>query len=197
MTTEQPPRIVVLASGSGTLAQALLDHSLGRYVSAIGSDNAGAFALERARQHQLPTFVCDPRDFVDRRAWDEALLAQLHAHAPDLIVSAGFMRIIGAPTLEAFPGRIINTHPAYLPEFPGAHAVRDALAAGVHETGCTVHVVDAGVDTGPILVQERIPIYADDDEATLHERIKVVERRLLITTVGRMIEGMGNNQARD
>ena len=107
------------------------------------------------------------------------------------------MRIIGAPVLHAYPGRIINTHPAYLPEFPGAHAVRDALTAGVTQTGCTVHVVDEGVDTGPVLVQERVPIMAGDDESALHERIKVVERRLLIATVAELVSAMRNNLPRD
>lgn len=191
------PRIVVLASGSGTLLQALLDDDLGALVVAVGSDVPNAPALARADARGVSTFTCDPRSFTDRAAWNTALLAHLDAHRPDLIVSAGFMRIIGAPVLHAYPGRIINTHPAYLPEFPGAHAVRDALTAGVTQTGCTVHVVDEGVDTGPVLVQERVPIMAGDDESALHERIKVVERRLLIATVAELVSAMRNNLPRD
>lgn len=198
MTAEQPaPRILVLASGSGTLLQALLDDELGALVVAVGSDVPDAPALARAHARGVPTFTCDPRTYPDRVAWNVALLAQVDAHRPDLIVSAGFMRIIGAPLLGAYPGRIINTHPAYLPEFPGAHAVRDALAAGVAQTGCTVHVVDEGIDTGPVLVQERVPIVAGDDEAALHERIKIVERRLLIATVTDLVSAMRNNLPRD
>jgi phosphoribosylglycinamide formyltransferase 1 len=191
------PVIVVLASGSGTLLQAVLDHPVGQYVRAVGSDVATATALDRARQADRSTFVCDPADFDDRDAWNAALLDQLAEYAPDVIVSAGFMRIIGPRVLQAFPGRIINTHPAYLPEFPGAHAVRDALAAGVSQTGCTVHVVDEGIDTGPIIVQERVPIQPGDDEETLHERIKVVERRLLTSTIADLIVGMRKDDACD
>lgn len=191
------PRIVVLASGSGTLLQALLDDDLGGLVVAVGSDVPNAPALARAQSRGIPTFTCDPRTFTDRAEWNTALLAYLDAYRPDLIVSAGFMRILGATVLRAYPGRIINTHPAYLPEFPGAHAVRDALAAGVTQTGCTVHVIDEGVDTGPVLVQERVPIMAGDDESALHERIKIVERRLLIATVADLVSTMRNNLIRD
>jgi phosphoribosylglycinamide formyltransferase 1 len=191
------PSVVVLASGSGTLLQALLDDPVGKYVVAVGSDLSDAPALERARRHQIPTFVCDPRDFTDRDAWNEQLLCELAEFSPDLIVSAGFMRIIGPRVLDEFPQRIINTHPAYLPEFPGAHAVRDALAAGATRTGCSVHIVDEGVDTGPVLAQERIDVLPDDDEVRLHERIKVVERRLLISTVASMIEGIRKDGARE
>jgi phosphoribosylglycinamide formyltransferase 1 len=191
------PVIVVLASGSGTLLQAVLDDPVGEYVQAVGSDVASATALDRARHADVATFVCDPADYGDRADWNAALLEHLMRHTPDLIVSAGFMRIIGSDVLQAFPDRIINTHPAYLPEFPGAHAVRDALAAGVSETGCTVHIVDEGVDTGPIIVQERVPIEPGDDEQTLHERIKIVERRLLIATISDLIAGIRKDDARD
>lgn len=191
------PVIVVLASGSGTLLQAVLDDPVGEHVRAVGSDVATAPALDRARAAGRSTFTCDPADFDDRDAWNDALLDQLQGYAPDLIVSAGFMRIIGPQVLQAFPDRIINTHPAYLPEFPGAHAVRDALAAGVAQTGCTVHVVDEGVDTGPIIVQERVPILPGDDEETLHERLKIVERRLLTSTIANLIVGMRKDDARD
>jgi phosphoribosylglycinamide formyltransferase-1 len=126
-------------------------------------------------------------DHPDRAAWDRALAAELAAHDPDLVVSAGFMKLVGPAVLERFGGRLINTHPALLPAFPGAHAVRDALAAGVATTGATVHVIDAGLDTGPVLAQREVPVRPDDDEASLHERIKTVERELLVETVARMV----------
>ena len=125
-------------------------------------------------------------DHPDRVAWDVALAEAVAAHRPDLIVSAGFMRVLGAPVLERFPDRIVNPHPALLPAFPGTHAVRDALQHGVKVTGCTLHVVDGGVDTGPIVAQAAVPVQVDDDENRLHERIKTVERRLLVEWVGRM-----------
>jgi phosphoribosylglycinamide formyltransferase-1 len=133
--------------------------------------------------------VCAVGDFPERADWDRAHAAQLAAHDPDLVVSAGFMKIVGPAVLDAFGGRLINTHPALLPAFPGAHAVRDALAAGVPVTGATVHVVDAGVDTGPVLAQREIAVLPGDDEARLHERIKDVERELLVQTVAQLVTG--------
>lgn len=179
-------RVVVLASGSGTLLQALLDSEVAASIVAVGSDVPNAAALRRAAAAGVPTFVCDPQNFADRRAWNDALAHELHEAKPDLVVSAGFMRILGPAVVAAF--RIVNAHPSLLPEFPGAHAVRDALGAGVAETGCTVHWVDNGVDTGPVIAQVRIPIEPGDDEATLHERIKVVERELLVRTVRELLE---------
>jgi phosphoribosylglycinamide formyltransferase-1 len=178
------PRIVVLASGSGTLLQALIDAGIA--VLAVGSDRADAVALTRVTE----TFVCDPRDYADREAWNSALLDILRSFQPDLIVSAGFMRILGPTIVQAFPHRIINTHPALLPAFPGAHAVRDALAAGVSVTGCTVHYVDEGVDTGEIIEQRTVAVQPDDDVERLHERIKVAERSLLIDTVRRLSDAI-------
>ena len=134
----------------------------------------------------MPTAVVAPADFPDRAAWDRGLAEAVAVFAPDLVVSAGFMRILGAAFLDRFPSRILNTHPALLPSFPGAHGVRDALAYGVRVTGCTLHVVDAGVDTGPIVAQVAVPVQDGDDEATLHERIKVAERELLVDWVGRI-----------
>ena len=184
-------RLVVLASGSGTLLQALLDAcergEVAASVVAVGSDVPDAAALERARAAGVEAFCLAPRDFVDRDAWNAALTDRVASFAPDLVVSAGFMRILGPSFVDAFPGRIINTHPALLPAFPGAHAVRDALAHGVEVTGCTVHVVDHGVDTGPILAQRAVTVQPDDDEASLHERIKQHERHLLVETVGQLI----------
>jgi formyltetrahydrofolate-dependent phosphoribosylglycinamide formyltransferase len=182
-----PARIVVLVSGSGTLLQALLDASADPdypvRVVAVGADRSGIEGLARAERAGVPGFVTRLRDHPDRDAWDKALTEAVEAYEPDLVVSAGFMKILGATFLERFAGRVLNTHPALLPAFPGAHAVGDALAHGVLVTGCTVHLVDAGVDTGPIVAQQAVPVEPDDDVATLHERIKVVERRLLVDVV--------------
>ncbi|OBB72904.1 phosphoribosylglycinamide formyltransferase [Mycobacterium sp. 852014-52144_SCH5372336] len=176
-----PARVVVLASGTGSLLQSLLDATAGEYpasIVAVGVDRDCA-AVDIAAAASVPSFTVRLRDYPDRAAWDAALTDATAAYEPDLIVSAGFMKILGPHFLSRFMGHIINTHPALLPAFPGAHAVADALAYGVKVTGCSVHLVDAGTDTGPVLAQEAVPILDDDDEATLHERIKVVERRLL------------------
>jgi phosphoribosylglycinamide formyltransferase-1 len=183
-------RIAVLLSGTGSLSAALLaatdDPAYPAEVVAVGADRDAA-GLEHARQRGLPTFVCAVGDFAERADWDRALAAELAAHEPDLVVSAGFMKIVGPAVLEAFGGRLINTHPALLPAFPGAHAVRDALAAGATVTGATVHVVDAGIDTGPVLAQREVRVEPGDDEARLHERIKEVERELLVQTVAQLV----------
>ncbi|WP_432535920.1 phosphoribosylglycinamide formyltransferase [Kineococcus arenarius] len=185
-----PARVVVLASGSGSTLQALLDARDEAFtVVAVGSDKPGAAALDRARAAGAVTFTVPPGEHPDRAAWDEALAAAVAAHEPDLVVLAGFMRIVGAPLLEAFGGRLVNTHPALLPSFPGAHGVRDALAHGVRVTGCTVHLVDAGVDTGPILDQAAVRVLDGDDEESLHERIKGAERALLVDVVARLARG--------
>ncbi|WP_413467779.1 phosphoribosylglycinamide formyltransferase, partial [Mycobacterium sp. RTGN3] len=143
-------------------------------------------ALEVAADAGIAGYTVRLGDYSDRSEWDAAITEATAAHAPDLVVSAGFMKILGAQFLSRFLGRVVNTHPALLPAFPGAHAVPDALAYGVRVTGCTVHLVDAGVDTGPILAQEAIPVLDGDDEASLHERIKVVERRLLVDVLAAM-----------
>lgn len=180
-------RVVVLASGSGTLLQALLDaDDLGPAIVAVGSDRADAAALQRAAH--LPTFTVAVRDHLDRAAWDAALTAAVAQHEPDWVVTAGFMRLLGPAFLARFGGRIVNSHPALLPAFPGAHGVRDALAYGVKVTGCTVHLVDAGIDSGPIIAQEAVPVVPGDDEERLHERIKVIERRLLVAVVRSLSE---------
>jgi phosphoribosylglycinamide formyltransferase-1 len=180
----------VLLSGTGSLCAALLaatdDPAYPAEVVAVGADRP-AEGLAQATRRGLPTFVCAVRDHPDRDAWDRALAAEIAAHRPDLVVSAGFMKIVGPSVLGAFGGRLINTHPALLPAFPGAHAVRDALAAGAAVTGATVHVVDAGVDTGAVLAQREVPVLAGDDEASLHERIKAVERELLVETVAQLV----------
>jgi formyltetrahydrofolate-dependent phosphoribosylglycinamide formyltransferase len=183
-------RVAVLLSGTGSLCAALLaatdDPAYPAEVVVVGSDR-DAEGLEHARRRGLPTFTCAVADHPDRAAWDRALAAELRAFEPDLVVSAGFMKLVGPAVLGAFGGRLINTHPALLPAFPGAHAVRDALAAGVPVTGATVHVVDAGIDTGPVLAQRQVDVLPGDDEARLHERIKAVERELLVQTVAEIV----------
>lgn len=183
-------RLVVLVSGSGTNLAALLDAtddaSFGAEIIAVGADRGDIEGLRRAERRDLPTFVVAPKEYPDRAAWDVALTDAVRAHEPDLVVCAGFMRILGPAFLEAFGGRCVNTHPALLPSFPGAHGVRDALAYGVRVSGVTVHLVDAGVDTGPIIAQTAVGVRDEDDEESLHERIKVEERALLVDVVGRM-----------
>ncbi|SEP91108.1 phosphoribosylglycinamide formyltransferase-1 [Lentzea xinjiangensis] len=167
--------------------QALLDATdLPIEVVAVGADRENIEGLKRAERAGVPHFAVKLRDHADRASWDAALTEAVASFRPDLVVSAGFMKIIGERFLARFGGRMINTHPALLPAFPGAHGVRDALAYGVRVTGSTVHLVDAGVDTGPILAQEAVVVEPGDTEETLHERIKVVERRLLVETVGRL-----------
>jgi phosphoribosylglycinamide formyltransferase-1 len=173
-------RVVILASGTGSLAQAIMDASeLEIQIVAVVSDRADAQVLERAKKASINTSVIELKG--DRAAWDKQLFNQVDQYQPDLVVSAGFMRILSAEFVSTFP--TINSHPALLPDFPGAHAVRDALAAGVTVTGTTVHWVDAGVDTGPIITQMEVPVVPGDDEASLHERIKKVERGLIVATI--------------
>lgn len=190
---ERVGRLVVLVSGSGTNLQALLDEiaatgsgAYGAEIVAVGADRDGIEGLTRAERAGLPTFVRRVGDYATREEWDAALAGAVAAHEPDLVVSAGFMKIVGKEFLARFGGRFVNTHPALLPSFPGAHGVRDALAYGVKVTGCTVHFVDDGVDTGPIIAQGVVEIRDEDDESALHERIKEVERRLLVDVVGRL-----------
>jgi phosphoribosylglycinamide formyltransferase-1 len=154
---------------------------------AVGADRDGIEGLIRAEKAGVPTFVHRVADFPTRVEWDAAMAASVAAYEPDLVISAGFMKLAGPTFLSRFPGRYVNTHPALLPSFPGMHGARDALAYGVKITGCTLFVVDAGVDTGPILAQVAVPVHDQDDEATLHERIKTVERQMLVDTVGRMV----------
>lgn len=191
--TTSARRVVVLISGTGSNLAALLaahdDAAYGARVVGVLSDNPAAGGLDLARAAGIPTAVVAPRDFDDRAGWDRGLAEAAGVFRPELVVSAGFMRILGAAFLARFPGRVLNTHPALLPSFPGAHGVRDALAYGVQVTGCTLHVVDAGVDTGPIVAQVAVAVEPDDDEASLHERIKVAERALLVDWVGRIARG--------
>lgn len=172
----------MLASGTGSLLASLLAAAADDYparVVAVGTDRKCA-AVDIAAGAGVPSYTVRLGDHEDRDAWDAALTAATAVHEPDLVVSAGFMKILGGQFLSRFPGRVVNTHPALLPAFPGAHAVPEALAYGVRVTGCTVHLVDSGMDTGPILAQQAIEVLDDDTEETLHERIKVVERRLLV-----------------
>ena len=180
-------RVVVLLSGSGTLCQALLDAiadgEFDAQVVAVVSDQASAYGLERARQAGVPAVAHPLPKGGDRAAWDAELTEIVAGFEPDLVASAGFMKLLGESFLGRFGGRTINTHPALLPSFPGMHGPRDALAAGVKVAGATVFLVDPGVDTGKILLQGAVDVLDGDDVDTLHERIKVVERRLLTQAV--------------
>jgi phosphoribosylglycinamide formyltransferase-1 len=182
-----PARVVVLVSGTGTLLQALLDASTRpdypAEVVAVGADRAGVAGLARAEREGLPTFVEAVADHPDRLAWNDALTDAVAQHRPDLVVSAGFMRIVGPKFLAGVACPMLNTHPALLPAFPGTRAVAEALAYGVKVTGATVHLVDTGVDTGPVVAQQAVPVRPGDTVDELHERIKIVERGLLVDTV--------------
>lgn len=175
-------RVVVLASGSGSLFQALIDNqdALGIEIVALVVDKEVP-AVQRAQKANIS--VIEVPMLRDRLQWDDVMKSVLSDLNPDLVISAGFMRVLGPDVVSAFSGRLINTHPALLPNFPGAHAVRDALAAGATATGTTVHFVDAGVDTGPIIAQREVEILPADSEDSLHERIKIVERELLVEVV--------------
>jgi phosphoribosylglycinamide formyltransferase 1 len=187
---ETPLRVVVLVSGSGTNLQALLDAaadpSYGASVVAVGADRSGIEGLARAERAGIPTFVHRVKDFESREAWDAALTASVASYEPDLVVSAGFMKLVGEAFLAAYGGRFLNTHPALSPSFPGMHGPADALEYGVKVTGCTLFVVDAGVDTGPIVAQTAVPVLEDDTPESLHERIKQTERLMLVQAVGRI-----------
>jgi phosphoribosylglycinamide formyltransferase-1 len=180
-------RIVVLVSGTGSNLQAVIDAvkagELDVEIAAVGADRPGTYGVERSAAAGIDTFVVDFKAYADRAEWNAALADAVASYRPDVVVSSGFMRIVSPEFIDAFDGKYINTHPALLPAFPGAHGVRDAMAYGVKVTGCTVHWADAGVDTGPIIAQEAVAIKDDDTEETLHERIKLVERRLLVSTL--------------
>jgi phosphoribosylglycinamide formyltransferase-1 len=187
--TRRTGRVVVLVSGAGSNLGALLAaHAQPDYparVVGVVADRVTAGGLDLARAAGVPTAVVAPGDFADRAAWDVGLAETIAVFAPDLVVSAGFMRILGAPVLDRWRDRVLNTHPALLPAFPGAHAVRDALVFGAKVTGCTLH----GVDTGPVVAQVAVPVLDGDDEGSLHERIKVAERALLVEQVARVVAG--------
>ncbi|WP_129662307.1 phosphoribosylglycinamide formyltransferase [Rothia uropygialis] len=185
-------RIVVMVSGSGTNLQSILDavqaDLLDVEIAAVGADKP-CRGIERAVEAGIENFVVAPSGHADRAAWNRALEEKIASYAPDYVIFAGFMRIVDAALVARFEGRIVNTHPALLPSFPGAHGVRDALVHGVKITGVTVHVVDSGVDTGPILAQAAVPVLDGDDEEALHERIKAQERSLLVTTIKNLSDG--------
>ena len=193
-------RLVVLVSGTGTNLQALLgarvEPSFRAQVVAVGADRAGIDGLARAERAGIPAFTRRLADYPDRAGWDRALTDTVAGYRPDLVVSAGFMKLAGPAFLAAFGGRFINTHPALLPAFPGMHGVRDALDYGVKVTGCTVFMVDEGTDTGPVIAQAVVPVRDDDDVAALHERVKVAERALLVDTVRAMARGGWSVQGR-
>lgn len=178
--------LVVLISGGGSNLRALLeaaeDAEYPARVVAVGADR-DADGFEHAEEFGIPTFSLALSNFPDREAWGDELLAQIRGWDPDLVVLSGFMKLLPPRVIAALSPNLLNTHPAYLPEFPGAHPVRDALAAGVHESGASVIIVDNGIDSGPIIAQERVPVLPGDTEANLHERIKPVERRLLIQAI--------------
>jgi phosphoribosylglycinamide formyltransferase 1 len=191
VTDPAPARLVVLVSGSGSNLQELLDASAdpayGARVVAVGADRDGIAGLDRAAAADVPTFVAKLKEFATRDDWDAALTALVAEHKPDLVISAGFLKLVGPAFLAAFGDRYINTHNALLPSFPGIHGPRDALAYGVKVTGATLFFVDAGVDTGPIIAQVSVPVLDDDTEETLSERIKVAERAQLVEHVGRLV----------
>ena len=183
-------RIVVLVSGTGSNLQAVLDAvatgELDVEIAAVGADRNGTYGVERAAAAGYETFVVNFKDYDVRADWNRALTEKVASYEPEIVLSSGFMRIVDEHFIDTFEGRYVNTHPALLPSFPGAHGVRDALAYGVKVTGCTVHIADAGVDTGPILAQAAVEVLDGDTEETLHERIKVQERRLLIETLAKI-----------
>lgn len=184
--------VVVLISGAGSnllaLLEATADADFPARIVAVGADR-DADGLAHAENFGVPTFSVSWPNFPDRESWGAVLLEQVEEWQPDLVILSGFMRLLPSAVVKALSGRLINTHPAFLPEFPGAHGVRDALAAGVSQSGASIIVVENGVDSGPVLAQERVPILADDTEVLLHDRIKIVERRLLVQTVLDIAEG--------
>lgn len=181
-------RVVVLASGSGSLFQALIDNQEKHGANIVGLiTDVDCPAIQRANNAGIQTTLVELKS--DRADWNQKLKSAIDAYEPDLVVSAGFMRILGKAVLDEYEGRLINTHPALLPKFPGAHAVRDAIAAGATETGSTIHFVDAGVDTGKIIAQQAIAIKPGEAESDLHERIKEIERELLVKVLGEIVSG--------
>ncbi|MGO1545064.1 MAG: phosphoribosylglycinamide formyltransferase [Gulosibacter sp.] len=193
-------KLVVLISGTGSNLRALLDaiddsrnseQPIAAEIVAIGADTPKA-NLALAAERSIPTFLVQPGDYPDRAAWGDALLEEIQRWEPDVTILSGFMRLVPPRVVDALSPELLNTHPAYLPEFPGAHAVRDAIEAQVSETGATIMIVDNGVDTGPIIAQQRIPIHPEDTQESLHERIKIVERELLTETVRNLALGTIN-----
>jgi phosphoribosylglycinamide formyltransferase 1 len=181
-------RLVVLASGTGTLFEALLDASIGSQIVGLVSDQPECRAVQVADKQGVWNRCVSLADYDSREDWESDLLAQVGELSPDLIIAAGFMRILSPQFVDQFPRQIINSHPSLLPLFPGAHAVRDAMAAGAKVTGCTIHFIDRGVDTGEIIAQEQVSVKPGESESELHERIKVIERRLLPRSIEQFID---------
>lgn len=190
---DKPLKIGVLVSGNGSNLQAIIDRieegKLTAKIACVISNNAGAFALKRARRHGIPALHVDHRLFSGRAGYDAALLEALHEYEVDLVVLAGFMRIITPVLIDAYPHAILNIHPALLPAFPGLHAQKQALAYGVKISGCTVHFVDAGTDTGPVIIQSAVPVLEGDTEETLSARIQVEEHRIYPEAIGLFAKG--------
>ncbi|GAA4712675.1 phosphoribosylglycinamide formyltransferase [Nocardioides conyzicola] len=186
----EPAAVVVLVSGSGTNLQALIDAcadpAYGARVVAVGADREGIEGLARAERAGIPTFALSVKDFETREEWDAALAGAVAAYDPDIVVLAGFMKLVGSTFLGVYGGKVVNTHPALSPSFPGMHGPADALAYGVKVTGATLFVVDPGVDTGPIVAQRAVEVAPDDTVESLHERIKVAERGMLVDSIGAM-----------
>jgi formyltetrahydrofolate-dependent phosphoribosylglycinamide formyltransferase len=187
----RPLRIVLLASGRGSTLQAILDaaadpETFGAQIVAAGTDVKGCAAMERAEARGVPTFAVELRDFADRADWNDTLAEAIAGYRPDLVVLAGFMRLLAPDVVRRF--RIVNTHPALLPAFPGAHPVRDALAAGAERTGVTVHWVDEGIDTGPVIAQLEVPVVAGDDEASLTARIQTAEKPFYVKIIHQLCQ---------
>ncbi|MCS4485189.1 phosphoribosylglycinamide formyltransferase [Gleimia sp. 6138-11-ORH1] len=191
MTKNSPKRLVVLLSGKGTNLQALIDAckdpAYGCEIVAVGADRANTYGCERAHKANIPTFVCSVKDYPQRSEWDSALTALVKEYAPDLIISAGFLKLLGSEFLRAFAGKVINTHNSLLPAFPGINGPADALAYGVKYTGATLFFVDPGIDTGRIIAQTIVPIHGDDTLETLLERIQVAERAQLVEYVKKLM----------
>ncbi len=180
-------RIVVMASGTGSLFEALLDSQVGANVVGLVTDQPLSRAVDIAQRRDISVHKISLRDFDSRESWESELLEQVENLDPDLIVAAGFMRVLSATFVDRFPDRIVNSHPSLLPQYPGAHAVRDAIAAGATVTGCTVHFINHGVDTGKIIAQAQVQVLPGESEAALHERIKTVERMLLPESVEQLL----------
>lgn len=191
-------RIVILLSGSGSNAQSIFDAvsagTLDVEIAAVGSDKPDAYGLQRAQEARVETFVVDYADYLSRTAWTAALTETVLSYAPDYVLSSGLMRIVGAEFIQRFEGRFLNTHPALLPAFPGAHGVRDAFEYGVKVAGTTLHLVDTGVDTGQILDQRVVRIRPDDDVDSLHQRIKVEERTMILDALNALSAGSSVTQ---
>ena len=189
MKARRSARIVVLASGAGTLFEAILDSGVGTDVVGLVTDQPNARAVHISQSREIAVYKVPLSDFDSRESWESELLERVESLGPDLIVAAGFMRVLSPAFVDHFPAQIVNSHPSLLPQYPGAHAVRDAIEANATVTGCTVHFIDHGVDTGEIIAQAQVEVQPGESEAELHERIKTVERILLPQSVEQLLIG--------